>query len=572
MERGRGTDGNRLPRRWTTMMWDLPELVQLKKAFHALDDGRIDEALEIAVRPELRDHRRCQVLLERLVEPFLTRARSHLGQGRHEDALADVARAEGAGGPRSEVAETRQRIREAMEREKARVEERAGTIEAARRQLAEGALDEAELTLARLRDDASSKATNSGATNDRNLLDLERRIRELRESADETRRRLEEALDRDEFGAAIDATRRLETIDRRHPLIEKALRGITTGLSASLERGELARVARWADAARAIESPSEALAELLEVSRAMTEFASALRARASKEIGLLATRLERLLPRATWAHDAAEHARSIEASERSILGGPLGELLAGAAANATVASPQPGRARAAGALAPIVPGAAPGKRSPAPDPHAAARSKGFVLWVDGVGSYLVLTGENIGIGRAGSSARPDIPLSADIEGVHAQIVRVDGEHFLVARGAVTVRGSGVRKHLLHHRDECVLGARARFRFLLPSSLSSTAVLELGTQARVGGDVRHVILLDRHLIVGADSGAHIRVPKLDARSILSHDARGLTARSSETISIDGERHDPDAPLPFGRTIVVGTVSFTLTPVDREPDSP
>src|SRR5690606_7398031 len=65
-------------------MWDVSKLVLIQKAWHALHDGRIDEAFEIASREELRDHRKCQVLLEKLVPPLLERARSHLAAGRLE--------------------------------------------------------------------------------------------------------------------------------------------------------------------------------------------------------------------------------------------------------------------------------------------------------------------------------------------------------------------------------------------------------------------------------------------------------------------------------------------------------
>ena len=47
----------------------------------------------------------------------------------------------------------------------------------------------------------------------------------------------------------------------------------------------------------------------------------------------------------------------------------------------------------------------------------------FVLWVDGAGSFLLTGSERLTIGRLGSSASPEIALRADIDGVHAELLR-----------------------------------------------------------------------------------------------------------------------------------------------------
>ncbi|MEM7235254.1 MAG: hypothetical protein AAF517_23950, partial [Planctomycetota bacterium] len=191
----------------------------------------------------------------------------------------------------------------------------------------------------------------------------------------------------------------------------------------------------------------------------------------------------------------------------------------------------------------------------------------FLLWVDGIGTFLVLRSERVGIGRAGSSAQPDIELPADLEGVHAQILRVDHDYFLVAHGPVTVRGSAVNRHLLGDRDEFVLSKRSRLRFHLPSGLSTTAMIDLGSQ-RLEGDVRRVILLDGHLIFGSGDtqekvACHLNVPKLKDRIILSFENDQFYCRTQADVTVGGKSHSADDAIPFDEQVQAGELAFTLT---------
>ena len=104
-------------------MWDLAHLVQLKKARTALKTGRLEEAYEIATTPEYRDYRQCQDLLQQLVPRLLDRARAHLEAGRTEDALADIARAQKAGGNQTDVAELRQETLATIENDRSEARE-----------------------------------------------------------------------------------------------------------------------------------------------------------------------------------------------------------------------------------------------------------------------------------------------------------------------------------------------------------------------------------------------------------------------------------------------------------------
>ena len=116
----------------------------------------------------------------------------------------------------------------------------------------------------------------------------------------------------------------------------------------------------------------------------------------------------------------------------------------------------------------VAPGAATLLAPAARPPERREKPKGwpdrFLLWVDGVGSYLVLKSGRVSIGRAGSSSRPDVALAADIAGVQAEILRVDDDYFLAAHAAVEVNGRRVDRKLLADGDRIVLGSRCEITF------------------------------------------------------------------------------------------------------------
>ena len=73
--------------------------------------------------------------------------------------------------------------------------------------------------------------------------------------------------------------------------------------------------------------------------------------------------------------------------------------------------------RASGCWAPTrTSGSPPG--SALAEQHAGRR---FLLWIDGVGGYLVCLGDEVILGQASSEYQVDIPIQADLSRRHAKI-------------------------------------------------------------------------------------------------------------------------------------------------------
>jgi hypothetical protein len=200
-------------------------------------------------------------------------------------------------------------------------------------------------------------------------------------------------------------------------------------------------------------------------------------------------------------------------------------------------------------------------------PAAPAPHPKLLLWVDGVGTFLLLRSDRVSIGRAGGSSHPDIALAADIASRHVDILRIDEDYFVVAaEEPVAVDGRPTQRKLLAS-GECIdLGPRCRIKFEVPTPLSATAVLSLHRGQRVHGDVRKVLLVKDHLIIGPEGKSHV---ELGARAqkaekiVLSFEANRVVCRSRDDIFMNGAPLGNEAQVSLGTRFQVGDVTFTLT---------
>src|SRR5438552_6964851 len=91
----------------------------------------------------------------------------------------------------------------------------------------------------------------------------------------------------------------------------------------------------------------------------------------------------------------------------------------------------------------------------------------YLLWVDGVGGFLVCLNARVTIGQAGSDLRPEVALLADVSRHHATIQR-DGEgYFLEAVRPAALNGQPVEKAFLHSGARLTLGKSCQLQFTRP---------------------------------------------------------------------------------------------------------
>jgi hypothetical protein len=388
----------------------------------------------------------------------------------------------------------------------------------------------------------------------------------------------ERALARDDpEGAWHDllAAERLQTADRNAERLREAL--VRLGLAqvrALLQTGEPGRADQAAAALRARSVRVSELQVLEEATRAwlsareladLGDFGPALAAfdRAGKLLGsppaLAGPRAElerrqdvfgRLIGR---LHEAVEAARWRDVSELAE------QVLAIAPQHAEA---RKARGRAWKSVEPVTVA-----MGPAPDGESTTEAlpPRFLLWVDGVGGYLVCLGNRLTLGQATLDSRADVPLLADVSRLHATLSR-DGEGYVIeATRDLRVNGQPATRALLKPNDRLTLGATCQLQFRLPVPLSATARLDVTSGHHLPLAVDGVLLMAETLLLGPGPQAHVVVPDAEAPVVLFRHKDGLGLKHTGGLTVDGQKC-PERGLLRPNACVVGRdLTFALEPV-------
>jgi hypothetical protein len=180
------------------------------------------------------------------------------------------------------------------------------------------------------------------------------------------------------------------------------------------------------------------------------------------------------------------------------------------------------------------PGPAPAEPAVEDTEHA----KRLLLWIDGVGGYLVCLGNRITIGQATPEACVDVPLFADVSRLHAALVRDTEGYLLEALRPVQVNGRPVDRALLHSGDRITLGSSCQLQLRQPVPVSASARLDLVSGHRLRLAVDAILLMADTLVIGPGSQVHVAMPDLREPIILYRYKDGLGVRHGGPFTING----------------------------------
>ena len=197
--------------------------------------------------------------------------------------------------------------------------------------------------------------------------------------------------------------------------------------------------------------------------------------------------------------------------------------------------------------------AAPGLRN-SMDQYDAQR---HLLWIDGVGAFLLYHGERVTIGGPTQDGAPaDLSLLANLARKHAAIVRCREGYIVESAGPAMVAGRTVNEQTtLHDKYEVVLGDRVRLRFELPSVLSTSARLSFLSDHRPSPTVDGVVLMDDTCLLGPGSENHIRCPDWKDSVLLFRKDSQIWCKSRMELFV-GERHIPQGGMLRSGDVVNG----------------
>ncbi len=190
----------------------------------------------------------------------------------------------------------------------------------------------------------------------------------------------------------------------------------------------------------------------------------------------------------------------------------------------------------------------------------------FLLWVDGVGGYLVCLQPSVTLGRAEPPAAADIPLIADLSIPHARITR-DGEGYTIEAFRPTWVDGRLVERLTLLSDDCrlQLGGAVRLRFRRPHALSASARLEYLSGHRTVPTTDGAVLMADHLILGAKPRSHVVCREWAGEVILFQENGRLHCKTPGRFAVDGRPVRDRAPLDAASRVQGEDWSFTLEPL-------
>jgi tetratricopeptide (TPR) repeat protein len=199
------------------------------------------------------------------------------------------------------------------------------------------------------------------------------------------------------------------------------------------------------------------------------------------------------------------------------------------------------------------------EREAAPDAEPGP-AKRFLLWIDGVGGYLVCLGNRVTLGQATPDATVDVPIFADVSRLHATLTRDTEGYLLESSRALQVNGQPLGKALLHSGDRVTLGSCCQIQFHQPVPISASARLDLVSGHRLKLAVDAVLLMADTLVLGPGPQAHVVMSELEQPVVLFRTKEGLGIRAGGKMSIDG--HECLQRGTLGPTSAVAGDDFAL----------
>ncbi len=196
---------------------------------------------------------------------------------------------------------------------------------------------------------------------------------------------------------------------------------------------------------------------------------------------------------------------------------------------------------------------------------AAPLPKKFLLWVDGVGGYLVCLSNRVTFGQATAEGPVDVPLFAEVSRTHAEVTR-DGEGYVIESGrGIRVNGGEVKRAVLAAGDRVTLGSSCQFLFHKPVPISSSSRLELTSGHRLPVAVDGVLLMGNELILGLGPETHVEVPGLSEPILIYRSKDGLGVRVPGKFTIDDQHCADRAALPLPAVVSCDAITFAIEPV-------
>jgi len=244
-----------------------------------------------------------------------------------------------------------------------------------------------------------------------------------------------------------------------------------------------------------------------------------------------------------------------------------------------------------------------GQESTAREPAPSERER-FLLWVDGVGGFLICLASRVLLGHGATESEVDVPILADVARKHAWLER-DAHGYVVEalrpvqihRSVADLGGSlparavpatsaserqlfGKKgllstnnpvaasaqavagRALVRHGELLTLGKSCQFAFAQAVPVSASARLDLVSGHRLWRALHGVLLMAETLVLGPGPAVHVQIADLPQPVVLFRQKTGLAVHYPGKIWMNGQSASDRCPFEAGSRLTVEDMSLSL----------
>jgi len=191
----------------------------------------------------------------------------------------------------------------------------------------------------------------------------------------------------------------------------------------------------------------------------------------------------------------------------------------------------------------------------------------YLLWIDGIGGYLICLDNRVTFGQASVDASVDVPIFAELSRHHATLTRDSEGYLLEGLRTIQVNGKQVEQATLRTGDRVTMGTSCQFQFVQPVPVSATARLDMVSRHRLRLAVDGVLLMADTLVLGPGSKVHVSMPDLKENVVLYRQKDSLGIRCPGNFTINGLAFRDRGVLEPGALAAGDNFSLTLEPVTK-----
>lgn len=187
----------------------------------------------------------------------------------------------------------------------------------------------------------------------------------------------------------------------------------------------------------------------------------------------------------------------------------------------------------------------------------------WLLWIDGVGGYLLLPGDEWMIGGPSGADQNEICVQGDLSRREVCLRRQANEYVLQPLGTVQLGARRLtRPEVLRDGDRFTVASNVCFEFSLHHPLSASAVLTLSSRQRLQPRCDGIILVADTCILSPNRSAHVVVADLAGEEVLLHRGGEWFVRGGDTTTVDGIPASGRTKVSPGSRLQCGEVTMSL----------